>query len=157
MTMTTGLQGDIEHTTPRTRPGSVKSQNFCMGLSSLMMIGFAHDVPLTDDHRTNHGIGIRLPFSPGCQGKGTFHVDLIRIDGGHRLFEEVGNFLRGADFDVDFFFAAVGLAIVFLAMVFLAMGFFSGDIFVTVFFLEPFLFEFAIASRFFPFAFLEER
>jgi hypothetical protein len=155
--MATGLQGDIEHATPRTRSGSVKSQNFCMGLSCLMMIGFAHDVPLTDDHRTNHGVGIRLPFSPSCQGKGAFHVDLIRRDGDHRLFEEVGNFLRGADFDVDFFFTALGFVSAFLAIVFFAMGFFTEDIFVTVFFLETFLFEFAIVIRFFSFAFLEER
>jgi hypothetical protein len=125
----------------------VKRQNFCVGLSCLTMIGFGNDTPLIDDHRANHRVGIRLPLSPGRQRKGTFHVETIRLGGGHRLFEEVGDFLRGADFDVAFFFTDVFLRIVLSA----------GIVFVTVFFLETFLVDLAIDVRFFLVAFPEER
>ncbi len=124
MAMTTGLQGDIEHATSRTWPGSMKRENFCMRMPCLTMIRFGNDLSLLDDHCAYHGVGIRYSFSPSRQGKGTFHVEMIRVDGGHRLLEEVEDFLRGADFAINFFFT-VG---------FLDVAFLTGDFFVAVFF-----------------------
>ena len=112
-----------------------------------MMIGFAYDPTLIDNHCANHRVGIRLSLSPNRQRKGTFHVETIRLDGGHRLFEEVGDFLRGGDFDVAFFFTEA-----FFVMVFLAE-----DFFVAVFFLETFLIALTAVGRFFLVAFPEER
>ena len=70
---------------------------------------------------------------------------MIRLDGRHRRFEDVDDFLRGADFDVTFFFSTVFfatdffrmvfLAAAFFAMGFFAIGFFEGAFFVMVFFL----------------------
>ena len=147
MAMTTGLQGDIEHAASRTWPSLMKGENFCMGLPCLMMIGFGHDLSLIDDHCAYHGVGIRFPFSPSRQGKGTFHVSVIRVDGDHRLLEEIGDFLRDPDFNGDFFFTDV----------FFTMDFLAGDFFVTIFFLETSLVDLATATRFFLVAFPEER
>ena len=147
MAMTTGLQGDIEHAASRTRPSSMKRENFCMRMPCLTMIRFGHDLSLIDDHCAYHGVGIRFPFSPSRQEKGTFHVEMIRVDGGHRLLEEVEDFLRGADFAFDFFFTNV----------FITMDFLAGDFFVTVFFLETGLVDLTATTRFFRIAFFEER
>ena len=162
MDMTTGLQGDIEHAASRTRPGSVQRENFCMWLPCLAMIGFGNDMSLIDDHCANHGVWIRLPFSTNRQEKGTFHVEMIRVDGGHRRLEEIGDFLRDAGFDGDFFFTDVCLVIFFLAIVFLAIVFFTivflaGDFFVTVFFLETGFVDLAAVTRFLLITFLEKR
>jgi hypothetical protein len=169
MAMATRLQGDIEDATPGTRPGQVKRENFCMGLPGLTMIGFGNDLSLIDDHSANHGIGVRLPFSPSCQGKGTFHVEMIRWEGGHRRLEEVEDFLRSEGLAVAFFFTAIFFVIVFLAMAFfstaflatafLAMAFLAGVFFVTVFFLETGFVDLATAVRFLliTFFFFEER
>ena len=172
MAMTTGLQGDIEDATSRTRPGPVKREDFCMGLPGLTMIGFGNDLPLMNDHCANHGIGVRLPFSPGRQGKGTFHIEVIRMAGGHRRLEEVEDFLRGEEFAMTFFFTAVFfrmifLVIVFFAMVFLAirfltmrfltMVFLAEDFFVTGFFLETGFVDLATAVRFSLITFFVER
>ena len=124
----------------------MKCQDFRMGLPGLMMIGFAYDAALIDDHRAHHGVGVRLPFSPSRQGKGTFHVKTIRWDGGHRRVEEVEDFLRGTDFAIDFFFPAGFLAIVFLVVGFFVLAFFLATGFVDLvvvacFFLVDFLAE----------------
>ena len=72
---------------------------------------------------------------------------MIRLDGGHRRFEEGCVFLRGADFVVAFFFTEA----------FFVMAFLVEDFFMTVFFLVTFLIDWAVATRFFLVAFLEER
>jgi hypothetical protein len=95
-----------------------------MGLSGPSMIGFADDLTPIDDDRTHHRIRAGLPFPPSSQGKGTLHVQMIRWDGGHRHFEEVEDFLRGADFVTDFFFTVGFLAVTFLVAVFFVVVFF---------------------------------
>ena len=112
-----------------------------------MMIGFGNDTPLIDDHRANHRVGVRFPFPTSRQRKGTLHVETIRLDRGHRLFEEIGDFLRGADLDVAFFLADVFFTIVFLAE----------TLFVTVFFLDMVREDLAEPVGCFLTAFLEER
>lgn len=179
MAMATGLQGDIEDATPGTRPGPMKRENFCMGLTCLTMIGFGNDLSLIDDHCANHGVGVRLPFPSRCQGKGTFHIEVIRWESGHRRFEEVEDFLRGEGLAVDLFFTVIFFVIVFLGitffadvfftMVFLAtaflaiafftMAFLAGAFFVTVSFLETGFVDLATAVCFLliTFFFFDER
>ena len=122
--METGFKGKIQGTASGLVASLMKRENFCMWLPRSAMIGFAYDLSPLDDHCAHHRIRACSAPTLGSQGKCAFHEFLIGEDGGHRLFEEVCNFLRGTDFDLNFFFTIVCLAIVFLTVVFFLFVFF---------------------------------